>query len=58
MARPNSLGTSVPFQLRVNKKQLAAWRRQATEERRVLSNWIRCVLDDYIEAKKKDQKGA
>ncbi len=58
MARPNTLGLSVPFQLRVNKKQLAAWRRQAQDERRDLSSWIRCVLDDYVGAKKKDPKGA
>jgi hypothetical protein len=56
MARPNFLGPSTPFQLRVPKKQLTAWRRQAAEERRDLSSWMRCVLDDYVRAKKKDTK--
>ncbi len=49
-------GPSVPFQLRVNEKQLARWRKQAQEESRDLSNWIRVVLDAYIVAKKKDTK--
>ncbi len=58
MSRPATLGETQPFQMRVNRKQMARWRKQATEERRDLSSWIRCVLDDYIAAKKKDHKGA
>lgn len=58
MSRPSKAGPTVPFQLRVNPKQLAEWRKLADAERRTLSDWIRCALDDLVASRKKDRKSA